>query len=100
FRPPDSKFFAMAVMVALFSMASQLSQQIRDFEVDRLAGVRNTTQLLGVRRAKALMIALLAAASASYVWLVGLLPVPQVAALAAPIGVIGPLAYFKASGRI
>ncbi len=47
FRPPDATLVAMAVMVALFSMASQLSQQIRDFEVDGLAGVRNTTQLLG-----------------------------------------------------
>ncbi|RLG41347.1 MAG: hypothetical protein DRO01_02785 [Thermoproteota archaeon] len=100
FRPPDSTLLAMAVMVALFSMASQLSQQIRDFEVDRLAGVRNTTQLLGIRRAKVLMLALLAAASASYVWLVGTLPIPSACSLAAPLGVIGPLAYFKAAGRI
>lgn len=100
FRPPDATLLAMAVMVALFSMASQLSQQIRDFEVDRLAGVRNTTQVLGLRRARALTVSLLVAASASYVWLVSLIPVPQSAILAAPIGVIGPLAYFRAAGRM
>ncbi len=58
----------------------------KDFEVDGLAGVRNTTLLLGVRRAKVPVLALLAGASASYVWLVAMLPIPNVASLTTPIG--------------
>ncbi len=100
FRPPDFTLVPLTAMVGLFSMASQISQQIRDFEVDRLAGVRNTTQVIGPQRAKALMLAMLFAASASYIWAVKCLGLDPKAVYAAPLGVIMPLLYFKLTKRI
>ncbi|HDM92084.1 MAG TPA: hypothetical protein ENG69_01660 [Candidatus Korarchaeota archaeon] len=100
FRPPDFALIPLAAMVGLFSMASQISQQIRDFDVDRLAGVRNTTQVVGPRRAKVLMLTMLFAASASYVWAVKCLALDPRAAYAAPLGVILPLLYFRLTKRI
>lgn len=50
------------LFVALISVYGELNNELRDFEVDRKAGIRHTADLIGVRWTKVLMIASLVAA--------------------------------------
>lgn len=53
-----------AAGVGLISAYGQLYNQVRDEALDRAAGLRNTTALLGTRRARGLMVACLAGGAA------------------------------------
>ncbi len=66
----------VALAVGLFSSYGQLYNQLRDFEVDKAAGLKNTAVLLGRRGAQVLMylMAGLAALSALIAILNGLFP--------------------------
>jgi 4-hydroxybenzoate polyprenyltransferase len=50
------------LFVALISVYGELNNELRDFEVDRKAGIRHTADLIGVKWTKVLMIASLVAA--------------------------------------
>lgn len=54
----------VAASVTLISVYGQLYNQLRDYEMDKAAGLHNTAILLGERRAKWMMYATIAAAAA------------------------------------
>lgn len=62
FDAAPGRVWWVILMTGLISAYGQLYNQVRDADQDRIAGLRNTTCLLGIGRARALMIVCLGAA--------------------------------------
>jgi len=62
FDAAPGRVWAVIVMAGLISAYGQLYNQVRDADQDRAAGLRNTTWVLGIRGARALMFTCLGAA--------------------------------------
>jgi 4-hydroxybenzoate polyprenyltransferase len=65
-RPPGG-VWPVAASVGLLSAYGQLYNQLRDFEMDRAVGLRNTASILGRQRARRLMYACLVGSGIGFV---------------------------------
>ena len=73
FEPLNMELLYPLSFVILGSMASDVSQELRDFWVDRECGIRNTVQSIGLRNAYILLILLSVMTAVSFaIWLVHL----------------------------
>ncbi len=54
FRSLDSQILPFLIIIIPLSFSSQISQQLRDFKVDKKTKINNTTQLIGKKNSKAL----------------------------------------------
>lgn len=68
FHGVDRSITPGMLFVGLGSMASDVSQELRDFNVDRISGVSNTVQQLGYTRSRHLLLILVLTSSFTLVW--------------------------------
>ncbi len=56
FKPLDSGIIPYIGLVTSFSLATQLSQELRDYRVDEMTNIKTTAQILGERNATILIV--------------------------------------------
>lgn len=88
---PGSVWF-VALSVTLISCYGQMYNQIRDFEMDKLAGLNNTAILIGKRNAQYLMYSFIAVAASLLVFSMVTQVIPVWIALF--VAVVAPLVFY------
>jgi len=86
FKPIDSGILPYVGLVSSFSLATQLSQELRDYRVDEMTNIKTTAQLLGER--KTMILILIFSSIPAFTALLLPKPLPYLAPLMTPLYLI------------
>jgi len=95
FSPLNSHILPFLIIIIPFSFSCQISQQLRDFEVDRKTKINNTSQLIGEENSIALVYVFCALSVAGFI----MLDLNRLVILS-PFALLGSLFYFRIKHRL